>query len=65
MRICMTQNRPRFEVMQWPADELEWWSIYFSIKDNGDKPRKAEIIEKKRNSMSVEQSKADLRAMMW
>ena len=37
-RICQYLKRPVFEVMGWPASELEHWSIFFSIDDNKDKP---------------------------
>lgn len=60
----MTQNRPRFEVMQWPAEELEHWSVYFSIKDNNNKPILNKIIEKRSKEISVEQSKSDFKALM-
>lgn len=65
MRICVTQNRPRFEVLQWPESELEAWSIYFSIQDNGDKPNKAELIDKATKSISVKESKAQFKELMW
>ena len=65
MRICMSQNRPRFEVMSWPASELEWWSIYFSIKDNGDKPNQHKLNEKRAKSITVEQSKQEFKNLMW
>lgn len=31
----MYLKRPRFEVLAFPASELEAWSLYFSINDNG------------------------------
>ena len=36
-RICQTLSRPVFEVMQFPATELEYWSLFFSIDDNQDR----------------------------
>ena len=65
MRICMTQKRPRFEVMQWPADELEWWSVYFSIEDKGDKDVKSLVAKRKAETTSVEESKRQFEALMW
>ena len=37
-RICQELRRPLFEVLEFPASELEWWSCVFSIDANGDKP---------------------------
>ena len=54
-RICQTLNRPVFEVMAWPADELEYWSIFFSIDDNKDKPI---VTVRKAEHVSVEESKS-------
>lgn len=46
-KICLTLKRPVFEVLSWPASELEYWSVFFSIGPK-DKPvinvRKAETI---------------------
>ncbi len=56
-RICQYLRRPVFEVMQYPASELEYWSLYFSIDDNQDKP----II--KQESVSVEASKKAFRKL--
>jgi len=38
--------------MQWPASELEYWSLYFSIDANEDKPAVNQ------ESVTVEKSKA-------
>jgi len=54
-RICKQQRRPVFEVMGWPASELEHWSIFFSIDDNNDSP----IIE-----VTMEESKNKFRQLM-
>ncbi len=60
-RICETQNRPVFEVMEWPSSELEHWSIFFSINDNKDKP----IIETKTaETISMRESKSAFRDLM-
>jgi len=53
-RICQTLNRPVFEVMSWPSDELEYWSIFFSIDDNKDKPI---IVQRKADEISVVESR--------
>ena len=34
-RICQSLNKPVFEVMSWPYDELLYWQVFFSIDDNG------------------------------
>lgn len=60
-RICETQRRPVFEVMSWPASELEYWSIFFSIDDNKDKPT---IPEKTRETITIEESKRGFREVM-
>jgi hypothetical protein len=36
-KICIELKRPVFEVMRWPATELEYWSLFFSIGPK-DKP---------------------------
>ena len=36
--ICQQLHKPVFEVMSWPASELEYWECFFSIDANGDKP---------------------------
>ena len=61
----MDHQRPRFEVLSWPAEELEWWSTYYSIKDNGDKPNKQKLDAKRAESITVEQSKQEFKNMMW
>lgn len=60
-RICETQRRPVFEVMGWPASELEYWSIFFSIDDNKDKPT---IAKKTRETITVAESKRGFREVM-
>lgn len=60
-RICEAQNRPVFEVMSWPSSELEYWSIFFSINDNKDKP----IITKfTAETINIEDSKRQFRELM-
>ena len=60
-RICEEQRRPVFEVLEWPSSELEYWSIFFSINDNKDKP----IIEKiTPKDISLKQSKYAFREVM-
>lgn len=59
-RICMEQSRPVFEVMSWPSSELEYWSIFFSIQDNKDKPI---ITKKTADEISVHESKAKFKSI--
>ena len=59
-RICQFLKRPVFEVMGWPASELEHWSIFFSIDDNKDKP----IITKTPQTVSLVESKSRFRELM-
>ena len=60
-RICQTLHRPVFEVLEFPASELEYWSVFFSIDDNKDKP----IIEEKTpETISIAESKARFRETM-
>lgn len=59
-RICMEQHRPVFEVMSWPSSELEYWSIFFSIQDNKDKPI---ITTKTADEISVYESKAKFKSI--
>ena len=56
-KICMHLRRPVFEVMAWPASELEYWSLFFSITPK-DKP-----IITKRNpaTVTLEESKSQFR----
>lgn len=37
-RICDHLQRPAFEVMSYPASELEFWSLSFSVSDNPKLP---------------------------
>lgn len=39
-RICDHLQRPAFEVMSYPASELEFWSLSFSISDKPTIPPK-------------------------
>lgn len=50
-----------FEVMGWPASELEYWSIFFSIDDNKDKPI---IVTKTPQTVSLVESKSRFRELM-
>jgi hypothetical protein len=43
--------------MQFPASELEYWSLYFSIDDNQDKPKV------KQETVSVEDCKKSFREL--
>lgn len=55
----MDQGRPVFEVMQWPASELDYWSVFYNIKPT-DKP----IITKRvAEDMSVTESKASFKRL--
>lgn len=56
-KICMHLRRPVFEVMRFPASELEYWALFFSIGPK-DKP-----IIKKRDpaTITVAENKAALR----
>jgi hypothetical protein len=47
--------------MEWPASELEHWSIFFSIDDNKDKPI---ITVKTPETISLTESKAKFRELM-
>lgn len=60
-RICQYLKRPVFEVMEWPASELEHWSIFFSIDDNKDKPT---IVTKTPDTISLTESKSKFRELM-
>ena len=60
-RICQYLKRPVFEVMRWPASELEYWSIFFSIDDNKDKPI---ITVKTPETISLAESKSKFRELM-
>ena len=60
-RICQYLKRPVFEVMGWPASELEHWSIFFSIDDNKDKPT---TITKTPQTVSLVESKSRFRELM-
>ena len=60
-RICQYLKRPVFEVMEWPASELEHWSIFFSIDDNKDKPI---IVTKTPDKISLTESKSKFRELM-
>ncbi len=39
-RICDHLRRPVFEVLKFPASELEFWSLSFSITDDPKLPAK-------------------------
>jgi len=58
-KICMYLKRPVFEVMRWPASELEHWSLFFSVTDK-DKPI---ITKKTATTISVMESKANFRRL--
>lgn len=60
-RICQFLKRPVFEVMGWPASELEHWSLFFSIDDNKDKPI---IVTKTPLTVSLVESKSRFRELM-
>ena len=60
-RICQYLKRPVFEVMGWPASELEHWSIFFSIDDNKDKPI---ITVKTPETITLDESKVKFRELM-
>lgn len=60
-RICQFLKRPVFEVMGWPASELEYWSLFFSIDDNKDKPI---IVTKTPTTISLVESKSRFRELM-
>lgn len=56
-RICDHLKRPAFEVMKFPASELEFWSLSFSIDDNPTLP------DKTPDEISVAESKAKFKEM--
>lgn len=60
-RICQFLKRPVFEVMGWPASELEYWSLFFSIDDNKDKPI---FTVKTPQTVSLVESKSRFRELM-
>jgi hypothetical protein len=60
-RICQFLRRPVFEVMGWPASELEYWSLFFSIDDNKDRPV---IVTKTPETVSLVESKSRFRELM-
>ena len=60
-RICQFLKRPVFEVMGWPASELEHWSLFFSIDDNKDKPI---IVTKTPETITLAESKVKFRELM-
>jgi hypothetical protein len=60
-RICQFLRRPVFEVMGWPASELEYWSLFFSIDDNKDNPI---IVTKTPATISLVESKSRFRELM-
>ena len=60
-RICQFLKRPVFEVMGWPASELEYWSLFFSIDDNKDKPI---IVRKTPQTVTLVESKSRFRELM-
>jgi len=45
--------------MSYPATELEYWSAFFSINDNQDKPHQQSLKEKQKN-VTVEESQTSL-----
>lgn len=55
----MDQGRPVFEVMRWPASELDYWSVFYSIKPT-DKPI---ITKKAADKVSVTESKAHFKML--
>ena len=59
-RICTQQSRPVFEVMSWPDSELEYWSAFFSIDDNNDKP----TIKYVEEEVTVEESIDNLKRVL-
>ena len=54
-RICDHLKRPAFEVMSYPASELEFWSLSFSITD------KPELPAKTADEITVNESKGGFR----
>lgn len=60
-RICQFLKRPVFEVMGWPASELEYWSLFFSIDDNKDGPI---IVTKTPTTVTLVESKRRFREVM-
>jgi hypothetical protein len=59
-RICNHLSRPVFEVMSWPDSELEYWSAFFSIDDNNDKP----TIKYVEEELTVEESITNLKRVL-
>jgi hypothetical protein len=55
----MHLRRPVFEVMRWPASELEHWSVFFSITPK-DKPI---ITKKTAEKISVIESKSQFKRL--
>lgn len=58
-RICMELNKPVFEVMRWPASEIEYWDLFLSIKPT-DKPI---VKERTADDISVTESKATFKML--
>lgn len=57
-RIATHLQKPVFEVKGYPESELSFWAAFFSIRDNGDKPRR--VIPK----VTVEQSIAAMKGVL-
>ena len=60
-RICQELKRPVFEVMDFPASELQHWSIFFSIDDNKDKPI---FTKKTAETITISESKNAFKELM-
>ena len=58
-KICMDQGRPVFEVMRWPASELDYWSVFYSIKPT-DKPIIEQVDPK---NVSVDESRSKFKLL--
>lgn len=55
----MELQKPVFEVMRWPESELEYWSLFLSIKPT-DKPI---ITKPKAEHISVKESKSKFKML--
>jgi hypothetical protein len=56
-KICIELKRPVFEVMRWPATELEYWSLFFSIGPK-DKPI---VVKKNAEQITAAESRNSFR----
>lgn len=62
-KICMYLRRPVFEVLEFPAEELEHWSLFFSIDDDlRDKDKRKTLLSQPvLAELSVDDAKSEMR----